>query len=141
MKVRFKKLVPGAVIPTKAHPSDAGSDLTCTSVEVDTRHNCVSYGTGLAVEIPEGYCGLLFPRPSVYKEDLLLTNAVGLIDSHYRGEVKMKFRIMQPHIHRYTVGDRIGQLVILPFPSVEYEEAEELTHTDRGEGGCGSSGR
>ena len=141
MKVRFKLLAPNAVAPTKAHPSDAGADLTCASVEVDTRHNCVSYGTGVAVEIPDGYVGLVFPRSSVYKEDLLLTNAVGVIDSHYRGEIKAKFRIMQPHIHRYTVGDRIGQLVVLPYPEIEYEEADSLSETDRGEGGYGSTGR
>lgn len=141
MKIRFKKLDPKAVVPHRAHDTDAGFDLTCISVEEDRRHNCVSYGTGIAVEIPSGYVGLIFPRSSVYKEDIALTNCVGVIDSGYRGEIKAKFRILQPHIHRYTEGDRIGQMIILPYPEVEYEEAEELSDSDRGTGGYGSSGR
>ena len=141
MKVRFKKLTENAVMPRKAHPTDAGFDLTCTSVQEDMRHNCVSYGTGLAVGIPDGFVGLIFPRSSVYKEDLDLTNAVGVIDSSYRGEVMAKFRILQPHTHRYTIGDRIGQMIIMPYPEVEWEEAEELSDSDRGTGGYGSSGR
>lgn len=141
MKIRIKKLHQDAVIPTKAHQTDAGFDLHCTTVEEDRKHNCVSYGTGIAMEIPRGYVGLIFPRSSVYKEDIDLTNCVGVIDSGYRGEIMAKFRILQPHIHRYTTGDRIGQIIILPYPEVEFEEAEELDESDRGTGGYGSSGR
>lgn len=141
MKIKFTKKHPDAVIPAKAHPTDAGFDLTCTSVEEDLKHNCVSYGTGIAVEIPEGYVGLVFPRSSVYKEDIALTNCVGVIDSGYRGEIKAKFRILQPHIHRYTKGDRICQMIILPYPEVEFEEADELSDSDRGEGGYGSTNK
>ena len=141
MMVRFKKTHPDATIPTKAHATDAGFDLTCVSVEEDRRHNCVSYGTGIAVEIPEGYVGLVFPRSSVYKEDIDLSNCVGVIDSGYRGEITAKFRILQPHVHRYTVGDRIAQIIIMPYPEVRWEEADELGESDRGEGGYGSSGR
>lgn len=141
MKIRFKKLHPEAKSPFKAHATDAGFDLTCTSATEDRRHNCVSYGTGIAVEIPRGYVGLVFPRSSVYKEDIDLTNCVGVIDSGYRGEIMAKFRILQPHIHRYTTGDRIAQLIVLPYPEIEFEEAEELDESDRGTGGYGSSGR
>lgn len=141
MKVKFKKLTPLATTPVKAHATDAGFDLTAVSVTEDRRHEVVSYGTGLAVEIPDGYVGLVFPRSSVYKEDLLLSNCVGVIDSGYRGEIMAKFKILRPLIHRYTTGDRIAQLIILPYPEVEFEEAESLGESDRGEGGYGSTGR
>lgn len=141
MKIKFRKLSPLAKMPERAHVTDAGFDLTAVSVEEDRRHETVSYGTGLAVEIPEGYVGLVFPRSSIYKQDLALSNGVGVIDSGYRGEIMAKFRRLQPHVHRYTVGDRIGQLVIVKLPEVEFEEAPELSESDRGAGGYGSSGR
>lgn len=138
MKVRFKKITPSAVIPTKAHPSDAGFDLTATSMREDG--DVVVYGTGLAMEIPSGHVGLVFPRSSVYKKDLILTNSVGVVDSGYRGEVLVKFRKTADG-DKYEVGDRIAQLIIIPYPAIEFEEAEELTSSDRGEGGFGSSGK
>lgn len=141
MEVRFKKLRPDAVAPQKAHPSDAGFDLVATSVAEDRARTIVSYGTGLAVEIPEGYVGLLFPRSSVYKVQLQLANSVGVIDSGYRGEIMLKYRVEQPHIRRYTTGDKVGQLIILPFPEVAFIEAETLEETERGEGGFGSTGQ
>lgn len=141
MKIKFKKLSPLAVVPTRAHATDAGFDLTVASVTEDRRHEVVSYGTGIAVEIPDGYVGLVFPRSSVYKEDLLLSNCVGVIDSGYRGEIMAKFKILRPLIHRYTVGDRMAQLVIVKLPDVEFEEADELSESERGEGGYGSSGK
>lgn len=82
MKIRFKKLSPSAVVPRKAHASDAGFDLTCTRYEV-TNGELFTYHTDIAVEIPDGYVGLLFPRSSIYKQDLFLTNSVGVIDSGY----------------------------------------------------------
>lgn len=141
MKVRFKKLSDLAVMPTKAHATDAGLDLTAAWVEEDRKRQIVTYHTDLAFEIPEGYVGLLFPRSSVYKHQLSLSNAVGVIDSGYRGEVSFKFRIVQPHISRYSAGDRIGQMIIIPYPEIEFEEAALLGQSDRGEGGFGSTGR
>lgn len=141
MKVRIKKLIDSAVLPSKAHADDAGFDLVAISVEEDRKRNIVSYGTGLAFEIPKGYVGLIFPRSSVYKHQISLSNCVGVIDSGYRGEVSFKFRIEQPHISRYTIGDRIGQLIIMPYPEIEFEEVEDLSETERGTGGYGSSGR
>lgn len=141
MKVRFKKLDKRAVAPIKAHATDAGFDLTAISVSEDGVRGIVSYGTGLAVEIPEGHVGLIFPRSSIYKKSLSLSNSVGVIDSGYRGEIMLKFRIEQPHIMRYPVGERIGQLIIIPYPEIEFEEAEELDNSDRGEGGFGSTGK
>lgn len=145
MKVRFKKLLPNAVMPTKAHPTDAGFDLTAVVHSWDNNDNIV-YHTGIAVEIPKGYVGLVFPRSSVAKKDLFLTNSVGVIDSNYRGDITFKFKptdvINSGHVtrHVYSVGERIGQLIILPYPEIEFEESEELSETDRGDGGYGSTG-
>lgn len=86
MKVRFKKLNDKAVIPTKAHATDAGFDLTATSKKCDDFGNVV-YGTGIAAEIPKGYVGFVFPRSSIYKQDIILSNCVGVIDSGYRGNI------------------------------------------------------
>lgn len=141
MKVRIKKTIDSAVLPSKAYADDAGWDLTAAWVSEDRKRGIVEYGTGLAFEIPRGHVGLLFPRSSIYKHQISLSNCVGVIDSGYRGEVSFKFRIEQPHISRYTVGDRIGQLIIMPYPEIEFEEVEDLSETERGTGGYGSSGR
>lgn len=161
MKVKIKKLNEKAVMPKKAHATDAGFDLVATSRATD-RYGNIVYGTGLAVEIPEGHVGLIFPRSSICKVDMLLSNAVGVIDSGYRGEVMAKFKpswqfdtaaipFQQDSVdvssidddsgcYIYRVGDRIGQLVILPIPEIEFEETDKLTATDRGTGGYGSTG-
>lgn len=143
MKVRIKKLHPDAVIPKYAKHGDAGMDLVAISKESDSRRylgydKVVTYKTGIALEIPEGYVGLLFPRSSIYKKDLTLSNSVGVLDSGYRGEVMFKFR--KTSYHDYEVGDRVGQLIIIPYPQIEFEEVEELSDTERGNGGYGSSG-
>ena len=140
MKIRFKKLSASAVMPTKAHASDAGFDLTCTRYEV-TNGELFTYHTDIAVEIPDGHVGLLFHRSPIFKEDLFLSNSVGVIDSGYRGEVMFKFKPIASEVKQhYQVGDRIGQLIIIPYPNVEFVEADELSDSERGEGGCGSSG-
>lgn len=142
MKIRFTKLTENAVTPSKAHATDAGFDLTATSKKIDTAGNFV-YGTGIAVEIPEGYMGLVFPRSSIAKKTLTLTNSVGVIDSGYRGEIMAKFcdNKLTARGEVYEVGERIAQLIILPYPAVEFEEAESLSDSDRGVGGYGSTGK
>lgn len=140
MKVKIKKIDANAVIPKYAKPGDAGLDLTATSEEWNDDNTMVTYGTGLAVEIPEGYVGLVFPRSSVSKTTLNLTNSVGVIDSGYRGEIMFKFRYLEEGMI-YDVGDRIGQLIIMPYPQIEFEEVEDLSSTERGEGGFGSTGK
>jgi dUTP pyrophosphatase len=139
MKVKIKKLHKDAVISSYAKKGDAGLDLTAVSESWNDDNSMVTYGTGLAIEIPEGYMGLLFPRSSVSKTTLSLSNSVGLLDSGYRGEVMFKYRYPEEGLV-YDIGDRVGQIVILPYPSIEFEEVEELTVTERGEGGFGSSG-
>lgn len=182
MKIKIKKLNDKAVIPTYAHAADAGLDLTATSIKHDFGKDVFIYGTGLAVEIPEGYVGLLFPRSSNRNTEAYMTNHVGVIDSNYRGEILVCYKnrtttnianeisdiaidlyelidnndefnnydgiieniseinrnaVKQP----YDVGDRIAQLIIIPYPHIEFEEVDELSDTDRGANGHGSTGR
>lgn len=145
MKVKIKKLHENAVIPSYAKAGDAGMDLTATTKTFDDNNNVV-YGTGLAVEIPQGYVGLIFPRSSNAKTDLYLTNHVGVVDSGYRGEIMFKFRKADcsknfQEARLYEVGDRVGQLIVIPYPTIEFEEVAELSDSDRGAGGFGSSGK
>jgi len=146
LNIKIKKLHPDAVIPSYAKLGDAGLDLTAISMEYNRLHSgskFITYGTGLAIEIPEGYVGLIFPRSSISKTYLDLSNSVGVIDSGYRGEILFKFRIdagARPNKECYKVGDRIGQLIIIPYPKIEFEEVTELSQTDRNTNGFGSSG-
>lgn len=138
MKVKIKKLHDKAVIPKYAHDTDAGLDLVAVSVE--HFDSFIEYDTGIAVAIPEGHVGLIFPRSSISKKALFLSNSVGVIDSGYRGPIKFRFKQTQGE-NIYQIGDRIGQLIILPYPKVEFEEVDELDKTERGEGGYGSTGK
>lgn len=144
MKVKIKKLNENAVVPTKAHATDAGFDLYCTSKEVNWEKRQLVCHTGLAFEIPDGYVGLLFPRSSVSNKPLMMANSVGVIDSGYRGEVTAKFNITgmnEIYASNYQVGDKIVQMIIIPYPKIEFVEAESLSDSDRGTVGYGSTGR
>ena len=137
MNIKIKKLHPNAIIPKYAKIGDAGLDLTAVDCEINGFY--ITYKTGLAIAIPEGFVGFLFPRSSVYKTGQYLTNSVGVIDSGYRGEIMLKFT--RPALDsQYKVGDRVGQLIIIPYPQVKFEEVEDLGSTDRGLGGFGSTG-
>ena len=138
MKINIKKLSSLAVSPWKAHLTDAGFDLYATSKHYDENGNVV-YGCGLAFEIPEGYMGLVFPRSSNAKKSLLLSNSVGVIDAGYRGEVTAKFKKLYPG-EEYKIGERFAQLIILPIPSVVFNLVNELSDSERGTGGYGSTG-
>lgn len=141
MKVRIKKLHETAIVPKYSKPGDAGLDLTATEIIKEEGFQ-ITYGTGLAVEIPLGYVGLIFPRSSIRNYELALTNCVGVVDSGYRGEIQFTFnKIGGVPSKKYDVGDRIGQLIILPYPQIELEEVSELSNTERGDGGFGSSGK
>ena len=137
MNIKIKKLHPNAIIPEYAKIGDAGLDLTAVDFEITGLH--ITYKTGLAIAIPEGFVGLLFPRSSIYKTGQYLTNSVGVIDSGYRGEIMLKFT-RSAIDSQYKVGDRVGQLIIMPYPQVKFEEVEDLGVTDRGQGGFGSTG-
>ena len=147
MNVKIKKLNKDAVIPAYAHDTDAGLDLVATSYEYKDDIHCHVYGTGLAVEIPEGYVGLLFPRSSNRKTESYLTNHVGVVDSGYRGEIMLSFKTrdykedqIQQLFKPYEVGDKIAQLIIIPYPKIEFKVVDELSTTERGENGHGSTG-
>lgn len=139
MKVKFKKLDESAVTPIYAKLGDAGLDLTAIEGSTDSR-GIYTYKTGIAIEIPEGFMGLIFPRSSVYKQDLILSNSIGVIDSGYRGEIIIKYRETKPYPSFFIKGERVAQLIILPVPYVHLIEVDELTETERGEGGHGSTG-
>lgn len=140
MNVKIKKLSKDAVIPSYAKIGDVGLDLTAVSISY--ADNYIEYGTGLAIEIPEGFGGFIFPRSGISNYNLNLCNSVGVIDSNFRGEIKLRFKT--PYNHQryrgYDIGDRIGQLVILPVPKIEFELTEELNDSVRGSSGFGSSG-
>lgn len=142
LQVNIKKLSDNVVIPTYAKDGDAGMDLTATSKSYD-EHGNVCYGTSLAFEIPKGFVGLLFPRSSNTKKDLILGNSVGVLDSGYRGEVVLKFKAALKDQHRmkeiYEIGDRIGQIIIMPHPQIMFNVVDELSSSDRGVGGFGST--
>lgn len=140
MQVNIKRLSENAVIPTYGKPGDAGMDLTCISEEWAEDNSMVTYDTGIAMEIPEGYVGLVFPRSSVSKTSLILSNSVGVIDSGYRGSIMFKFRYPEEGMV-YEIGERIGQIIIVPYPQITFNEVQELSSTARGEGGYGSTGK
>jgi dUTP pyrophosphatase len=136
MKIKIKKIHPEAIIPKYAHDGDAGMDVFAISKKEN--YEFVEYGTGLSFEVPDGHVMLIFPRSSVSNKSLSLCNAVGVLDSGYRGELKIRF-----YKHKredYQIGDKIAQIIILPFPKIEFEEAGELSETSRGANGFGSTG-
>ena len=138
MEIRLNKLNEAAVIPQYAKEGDAGLDLTAISRKVNPT-GYIEYGTGLAVEIPSGYVGLVFPRSSISKVNMSLTNSVGVIDSGYRGEIKFRFKPSAAGRGMYDIGERVGQLVIIPYPQIQLIEADELSETARADTGFGSS--
>jgi dUTP pyrophosphatase len=138
MKIKIKKLHQDAVIPAYAKDGDAGMDLTAVTMEyLDNEH--VKYGFGIAIEIPKGFVGLIFPRSSCFKQRQILSNAVGVIDSGYRGEISAVMIGTASGV--YTEGNRVAQILILPYPEIEFELTKELNETERGSGGYGSSGK
>lgn len=174
MLVKIKKLHENAVIPTYSKVGDAGLDLTAVSVIYDDKTDTLEYSTGLAIEIPEGYVGLIFPRSSIYKKEISQSNCVGVLDSNYRGDIKVRYNLdlgnwweimkeghqedmnlgafnyYEEAINKvrntgviadiYAVGDRIAQLIIIPYPQIELVESDELSETNRGADGFGSTG-
>jgi dUTP pyrophosphatase len=145
MRVRFSKTHPNAVIPKHARPGDAGVDLVAVDYKyvTDTESPYHEYNLGIAVEIPEGFVGLLFPRSSNTKKDLQLGNTVGVVDSGFRGTITARFKATRENPQIYNVGDRVCQLVIVPCLDIEAVEVpyEALTVTERGAGAYGSTGK
>jgi dUTP pyrophosphatase len=144
MKIRYKKLSNKAFEPIYSTDGAAGLDLRACAYKIDPDNHYIEYFTGIALEIPDGHVGLVFPRSSISKKELRLANAVGVIDSDYRGEIILRFKFPPKRfwasLQRYELGDRIGQIIILPYPRIEFEEVDELSDTVRADGGFGSTG-
>lgn len=176
INVNIKLLTPESKVPTQAYDGSVGFDLTARSFEIDKYRNIV-YHTGISVEIPKGYFGMIMPKSRNTKKNLVLLNSPGIIDSDYRGEITVKYRptIHALHFKRfidwfrfmikgkpaincnldyhsvdisgdknperdyYIVGEDIAQLIILPYPNVQFTEVKELNTTERGDKGYGST--
>ena len=141
--LRYKKLSPSAIVPTYGSAAAAGADLYALP-EGDT---VIAAGetklihTGIALEIPEGYMGLIFARSGLAtKRGLAPANKVGVIDADYRGEIMVALYNQSGEEQTVAAGERVAQLVITPFLAVNFEECDELTNTERGVGGFGSTG-
>lgn len=135
MKINIKKVLPNAVIPSYAKPGDAGLDLTVCDILYDATTNTTKVDFGIALEIPDGYFGLVFPRSSIYKKGTILSNSVGVIDSQFRGCLQARFI----GLVEFKEGERAAQLIIMPYPTIQFVEVDELSETERGEGGFGST--
>ena len=136
LEIKIKKLVPEAQIPKYAKPGDAGMDIYAVSKNKTDKF--VEYGTGLSFELPKGFMMLVYPRSSVTNMDLNMANSVGVLDAGYRGELKIRFRKTGPT--DYNIGDRVAQIIIMPFPEINFEETDELSQSERGANGFGSTG-
>ena len=137
--VKIRKVDENAVIPFRAHPSDAGMDVTAISMEMTEDY--VEYDTGLQFQLPEGYAMLIFPRSSNSKKDLLLCNSVGILDAGYTGNLKLRFKLTTEGYTEkiYNPGDKVGQIMIIPYPEINFIETEVFNETERGDGGFGST--
>lgn len=145
MKIEIKKLRPEAVIPTSGSKYAAGYDLYACPEEdkvVIAPHTTAKIGTGLSIAVPEGYFGAVFARSGLAtKQGLRPANCVGVCDSDYRGEYIVALHNDTDSEQTITKGDRIAQLVVMPYLAVEFEEKDELSETERGAGGFGSTGK
>lgn len=144
IKVNIKKLDGKATVPTYGSVYAAGADLyACTDGEIEIKpHTTVVVPTGIALELPLGYAGLIYARSGLAtKKGLAPANKVGVIDCDYRGEVKVALHNHSEEVQKIDAGERIAQLVITPYITALFTECEELSETARGAGGFGSTGR
>jgi dUTP pyrophosphatase len=138
MEIKFKRLSTAAQAPVRGSSDAACFDMFSNGlIETDFY---LEYGTGIALEIPSGYVGMMFARSSVTNMSLMLKNSVGIIDSDYRGEIKFRFYKLPGLGEIYKRGDKIGQIMFVKLPEVELIESDSLSDTQRGEGGFGSTG-
>lgn len=139
MDVKIKPLYKNTVLPYYATEDAVGMDCTVHSKVIDLDNSLVHYGLGFAIEIPKGHAGLLFPRSSIYKHQLSLSNSVGVIDPDYRGEVGAKFYTSDDDY--YEIGERCCQLIIIEAPNINLIVTNKLSETTRNTGGYGSTGQ
>ncbi|MBQ9728442.1 MAG: dUTP diphosphatase [Clostridia bacterium] len=143
MKIAVKKLNENAILPTYGSEFSAGADLYNLPEEITIAPGETKFiHTGLAMEIPVGYAGLIYARSGLAcKRGLAPANKVGVVDSDYRGEIMVALHNHSSALQTVAAGERVAQLVVAPFLKVEFEDTEELSDTVRGEGGFGSTGR
>lgn len=142
--VKIKKLNDMAIIPKKAHDDDAGFDLYAAILDpvVIHPHKTLLIGTGISVELPKFTFGAIFARSGLaFKYGLAPANKVGVVDAGYRGEVCVALHNHSEYIREVKPGERIAQMVVMPYVNVSLELTEDLSDTDRGEGGFGSTGK
>lgn len=144
LNVKVKKVLSNAQLPVKGSEGAAAYDVFAATetFKAERTGPIFEYDTGLSFEIPSGVGMFILPRSGITtKTTMILGNSIGLLDSDYRGTLKFQFRNVNPGMgKKYNVGDRIGQIVILPVPEINFQEVSELSDTKRGEGGFGSSG-
>lgn len=141
-QIKFVKLIDTAIIPTRAHASDAGFDIA-TPIDITipaSGHQPTKLEIGIAMAIPDGYMGMILPRSSTGSKGLRMANTAGIIDAHYRGPIKVFLLNDSDKPLRFTAGQRILQLIIVPVAQFGSIEVDELSKTDRAHGGFGSTG-
>jgi dUTP pyrophosphatase len=140
MQIKIKRLKKDVALPTYAKLGDAAMDVVATSENVveANDHGYIEYGTGLAFELPEGYYMDIRPRSSISNTGMILANGPGTLDSGYKGELKLRFKWIKG-TKKYNVGDRVAQIMIKPYPFIEWLEVDELSKTERNEGAFGST--
>lgn len=141
LEIKIKLLSSQAKMPTKGTEYSAGFDMYGTSLAINEQENTITIGTDVAMEIPVGYVGYVYPRSSICKTNLILSNSVGVIDSDYRGEIKFVFRRINLFSGWYNINDRIGQIVFMPIPKTTLVQVDTLSETVRNTGGYGSTGK
>jgi dUTP pyrophosphatase len=142
MQIKIKRLKKDVALPTYAKLGDAAMDVVATSENVveANDHGYIEYGTGLAFELPEGYYMDIRPRSSISNTGMILANGCGVLDQGFTGELKLRFKWIKG-TKKYNVGDRVAQIMIKPYPFIEWLEVDELSKTERNEGGFGHSGK
>lgn len=142
VQVNVRRLDPGVSLPGPAHPGDAGLDLTARESVVIDPGDRAAVPTGIALDIPTGYAGLVLPRSGhAWRHGIALVNSPGLIDSGYRGEIQVLLINHGKESVRFERGERVAQLVIVAVPTVTWEEVDQLSDSRRGAAGFGSTGR
>lgn len=145
MKIKFTKTHPDAIEPMKMHAQDACFDLYVADIISTATPGMFGYDTGIAVDIPEGWCFKVYPRSSVKDTGLMLTNSVGIIDSGYKNSIKVFFTRVEGHPYPYQPGERCAQMMLERVEPCELEEVASVgdfvNHSNRGFGGYGSTGR
>lgn len=139
--VKLKKLNEDAIVPEYAYPTDAGMDLKSSEEYVLMPNETAMINTGLSIAIPEKFFGGIYSKSGLASRGIIVANSPGIVDTMYRGEVKVLLYNRTKAPHQINIGDKIAQLILMPFEQIKFREVEELDETDRKDGGFGSTGK